>query len=86
MSGEHYTQLIVDTRSALALMQAGIPQSEWALADATGNIELEGIIAQRLADNGLTAAGVDTIRITGLGENASTLFPNMLYFPQYPLP
>lgn len=80
------TQLIVDTRSALALMQAGIPQSEWALADATGNIELEGIIAQRLADNGLTAAGVDTIRITGLGENASTLFPNMLYFPQYPLP
>jgi hypothetical protein len=63
--------LIVNTRSALALMQAGIPQSEWALVE--GSAEVEAQIAQRLINNGLTEAGTDVIRITGSGGNASTL-------------
>ncbi|MEJ1968706.1 MAG: hypothetical protein WDN03_08780 [Rhizomicrobium sp.] len=45
--------LIVNTRSSLALMQAGIPQSEWSLIDMTGNAQVEADIAARLAHNGL---------------------------------
>ncbi len=48
--------LIVNTRSSLALMRAGIPQSNWVLIDAT---ESEGAnIAARLIRNGLGPEGV----------------------------
>lgn len=68
-------QLIVNTRSALSLMQAGISQSEWAIADMTGDAALEAQIGQRLINNGLSNLGTDVLRITGLGRNASTLIP-----------
>jgi RHS repeat-associated protein len=66
-------RLIVNTRSSLALMQAGIPQSEWRLIDMTGNVALEAEISARLLRNGLGPAGTDVIRITGSGSNLSTL-------------
>jgi RHS repeat-associated protein len=64
--------LIINTRSALALRQAGIPQSAWNLVDQTGNAEIVANITTRLANNGLTSAGTSTLRITGSGANAST--------------
>ena len=68
--------LIVDTRSSLALMQAGIPVSEWGLVDMTGDAAIESAINQRLLTNGLSSAGTSTLRITGSGPNASTLIPS----------
>jgi hypothetical protein len=68
--------LIVNTRSALALMRAKIPQSLWTLLDTTESPEAynnAAAIAKRLADNGLTSEGTEVIRITGAGKNASSL-------------
>jgi RHS repeat-associated protein len=65
-------QLIVNTRSSLALTQAGIPQSAWSLFDATGDQNVVNTVTIRLQNNGLTSAGTPTLRITGSGANAST--------------
>lgn len=67
IDGNH---LIADTRSALALRRAGIPQSSWTLIDATAT-ETAAIEA-RLIKNGLTAEGTDVLRITGAGQGTST--------------
>ena len=64
--------LIVNTRSSLALSQAGIPQSSWNLIDMTGNADVMNSITTRLGNNGLTTAGTSTLRITGSGSGAST--------------
>ncbi len=60
-----------DTRSMLALRQANIPLSDWTLLDQTGVAPFEQILTQRLAANGLTEAGTDTLKITGAGPWAS---------------
>jgi RHS repeat-associated protein len=60
-----------DTRSMLALRQANIPLSDWTLIDQTGNPTFESALSNRLTANGLTNAGTDTLRITGLGRSAS---------------
>lgn len=64
--------LIVNTRSSLALSQAGIPQSSWNLIDMTGNADVMNSITTRLGNNGLTTGGTSTLRITGSGSGAST--------------
>ena len=64
-------QLIVNTRSALALTRAGVPQSEWTLAPDTPTHALP--ILRRLSDNRLTIEGTEVVRITGLGRTASSL-------------
>lgn len=66
-------KLIVNTRSSLALRRAGIPESEWKLINKTGDALTEAKITERLARNELTQEGVDVIRITGSGKNASSL-------------
>ena len=66
--------LIVNTRSSLALSQAGIPQSSWNLIDMTGNSDVINSITTRLGNNGLTTAGTPVLRITGSGSGASTYF------------
>ncbi len=63
--------LLVNTRSALSLMRAGIPQSQWSTIDVTAT-QLSKI-QLRLMNNGLTSSGTDTLRITGLGQSASSL-------------
>jgi len=65
--------LIVNTRSALALMRGGIARSDWAISDLTGNAAIEAKITERLAYNGLTDEGTDVLRITGAGQWASWL-------------
>lgn len=70
-SGEN--ALIIDTRSSLALMQAGIPQERWILSNLAGNAAEESAMAARLTKNRLTRAGTDVLRITGGEGNASTL-------------
>ncbi len=60
-----------DTRSMLALRQANIPLSDWSLIDQTGSEPFESILTQRLAANGLTNAGTDTLRISGPGPGSS---------------
>jgi RHS repeat-associated protein len=67
--------LIVNTRSSLALRQAGIPQSSWNLQSMAGVTDVEMSIANRLSRNNLTGAGTDNLRITGRGSNASTYRP-----------
>jgi hypothetical protein len=69
------TTLIVNTRSALALVQAGIPQSAWTIVDMSSNEVVVDAISQRLISNGLTTAGTSALRITGSGSSASTLVP-----------
>jgi RHS repeat-associated protein len=63
--------LIVNTRSAVALMRAKVPQTAWRLIDATA--DEFGNIRSRLLKNGLPSEGTDTIRVTGLGKDASSL-------------
>jgi filamentous hemagglutinin len=56
--------LIANTRSAVALEAAGIPRSAWAVIDQTGNSMWETIVTDMLRNNGLTSAGIDTVRMT----------------------
>jgi hypothetical protein len=72
----------VNTRSALALMQAGIPQAEWTIINMTGDAATEANIMQRLINNDLTTGGTDVLRITGSGGGASTVVPYGPRFPQ----
>jgi hypothetical protein len=57
--------LILNTRSALALEEAGIPRAEWTLQNVTGDPEAMQRLENQLANNGLTSAGTPTVRITG---------------------
>ena len=66
--------LIVNTRSSLALYQAGIPESSWNIIDLSGDPQVVNDISKRLANNELTTSGTPTLRITGLGQNASTYY------------
>jgi hypothetical protein len=65
--------LIVNTRSALALQRADIPQSGWNLIDRTGVPEVETRITERLLKNQLDNTGTSTLRITGQGKYISNL-------------
>ena len=65
-------RLIVNTRSALALRQAGIPEPLWNLINQTGVPEVEASISKRLFKNELGNSGTDVLRITGSGSGAST--------------
>ena len=64
-------KVIVNTRSSLALMRGGIPQSQWTLIDATATDA--AAIQARLLRNGLGPEGTPVLRITGLGSGASSL-------------
>jgi len=61
------TNLIVNTRSSLALRRAGVQQADWNLVDKTAT-ELPKI-EERLIRNKLTSEGTRTLRITGLGKD-----------------
>jgi RHS repeat-associated protein len=65
--------LIINTRSALSLMRANIPRSQWNLVNVSGNAAAQANIAERLLRNGLTPQGTSVLRITGLGKSASSL-------------
>jgi len=57
--------LILNTRSAQALIRAGVPRSEWVIEDMTGDARAEGRLNTQLRNNGLTSAGTPIARATG---------------------
>jgi hypothetical protein len=65
--------LILNTRSSLALLRAGVSPADWTINDMTGDSFYEELLTQRLANNGLTSEGTDILRITGAGRWASWL-------------
>ena len=54
--------LILTTRSATALAEAGIPRSAWSVVNVTGDAAAEARLTAQLARNGLTEAGTPTVR------------------------
>jgi RHS repeat-associated protein len=59
--------LILNTRSALALEQAGVPRSAWNVVNVTGDPAAQARLAGQLARNGLDSTGTSSVRITGAG-------------------
>jgi RHS repeat-associated protein len=57
--------LILNTRSAQALTQAGMPRSQWAGINRTGNTAFEARLTGQLRRNNLTSVGTPTVRRSG---------------------
>ena len=57
--------LILNTRSAQALEQAGIPRSQWNAVNMTGDAAAEARLTAQLQRNGLTNQGTSTVRPSG---------------------
>ena len=57
--------LILNTRSAQALEQAGIPRSQWNAVNMTGDAAAEARLTGQLQRNGLTREGISTVRPSG---------------------
>ena len=53
--------LMLNTRSAQALEQAGIPRSQWNAVNVTGDAAAEARLAGQLQRNNLTSAGTPTV-------------------------
>src|SRR5579863_6905220 len=52
--------LILNTRSTVSLIAAGIDRSAWVGVDKTGDALFEGLLDNQLANNGLSDAGINT--------------------------
>lgn len=57
--------LIDNTRSSIALQEAGIPMNQWTLVNRTGNFRVETAVSDKLFNNGLTSTGTNTVRMGG---------------------
>ncbi|WP_279625545.1 hemagglutinin repeat-containing protein [Desulfomicrobium norvegicum] len=57
--------LILNTRSAQALTNAGIPRSQWNAINRTGQAAYEARLTGQLTRNNLTSKGISTVRQTG---------------------
>jgi len=57
--------LILNTRSSAALTRAGVPRSQWNVANRTGQEFFENQLTNQLTRNRLTSAGASTIRQSG---------------------
>ena len=53
--------LMLNTRSAQALEQAGIPRVLWNAVDMTGDAAAQARLAAQLQRNGLTSQGISTV-------------------------
>lgn len=54
--------LILNTRSAKALEQAGIPRSQWNVVNRTGDKAYEARLTDQLRRNKLTNEGINDVR------------------------
>ena len=54
--------LILNTRSATALAEAGVPRSAWNVVNVSGDAAAQARLTAQLARNGLTSAGTPTVR------------------------
>ncbi|MGH9122287.1 MAG: hypothetical protein ACRDYC_10145, partial [Acidimicrobiales bacterium] len=61
--------LILNTRSAQALMEAGVPRSQWNVINRTGNRKYEGFLDDQLRRNGLTSEGYPNPQPRGSGQD-----------------
>lgn len=57
--------LILNTRTSQALIQAGIPRSQWNAVNQTGNAFSESLLSGQLNRNKLTSEGISTVRPSG---------------------
>ena len=57
--------LILNTRTSQALIQAGIPRSQWNAVNQTGNAFAESLLSGQLNRNKLTSEGISTVRPSG---------------------
>jgi hypothetical protein len=57
--------LMLNTRSAQALQQAGIPRSQWNAINVTGNVDAELRLTRQLQGNGLGSGGIANPRPSG---------------------
>ncbi|HHV09437.1 MAG TPA: InlB B-repeat-containing protein [Clostridiales bacterium] len=57
--------LILNTRSSMALTQAGIPRSQWYAIDKTGFTMYEDMLTGQLTRNKLSSLGIPTVRQSG---------------------
>lgn len=55
------TTLIVNTRSAVALIRAGIPISKWNIKNMTGDPATEARLQEQLNNNGLDDTGTPEV-------------------------
>ena len=51
--------LITNTRSAQALIRAGVPRESWNVVNQTGNPLYENLLSGQLSRNGLTSSGYE---------------------------
>jgi hypothetical protein len=58
-------KLILNTRSAQALEQAGVARSQWNAVNMTGDAASEARLSAQLRRNGLTSEGTPTVRQNG---------------------
>lgn len=56
--------IILNTRSSVALIEAGIPKSSWHVINRTGDAFFEGELTKQFLRNGFTS-GTNVIRQTG---------------------
>lgn len=54
--------LIDNTRSSIALQEAGIPMNQWNLVNRTGKPFFENSVTTKLANNGLPNTGTNSVR------------------------
>ena len=57
--------LILNTRSAQALTQAGIPRSSWSVIDRTGDPFYEQLLTGQLTRNNLGPGGIPYVEPSG---------------------
>ncbi len=55
------TTVILNTRSSMALLQAGIPRAHWKAVNMTGNATAEARLTAQLQKSGLPSEGTPTI-------------------------
>ena len=53
--------LILNTRTAQALTQAGVPRNSWNAVNVTGNAQFEKMLSDQLARNNLTSTGISYV-------------------------
>lgn len=71
--------LILNTRSSHALIEAGIPRSQWIVRDVTDDPEFEARLAEQLRRNKLQGTGISSVRAGKLKQTEEMRPPGWPY-------
>jgi len=74
--------LVLNTRSAQALTQAGIPPSQWNMVNMTGDVAAEARLTKQLEGNGLTSEGTSEVTPKGAAQEAPQEAPEIPILPE----